>query len=176
MVCCYFFAFAIVSTYVPILGRVDLELSDAEVSSLSTFRSAGVMLIRFSSTTFLLGVSMKLFLLSMLGLGGITSLIMPFASDYLLISVLAFIYGISFGATMSLGSAFVAADSTPQNRGIANSIYNAAQASGNILKVFTASVADTLGLTPVFIMSGITAFIAMIPISLRKKHDELPVH
>jgi MFS family permease len=175
MVCCYFFAFAIMSTYVPLLGRVDLGLSDAEVSSLSTFRSAGVMLIRLSSTTFLLGVSMKLFLLSMLGLGGITSLIMPFAGDYLSISLLAFVYGISFGATMSLGSAFVAADSTPQNRGIANSIYNAAQASGNILKVFTSSVAETLGLTPVFIMSGITAFIAMIPISLRKKRDELPV-
>jgi MFS family permease len=175
MVCCYFFSFAIMSTYVPILGRVDLGLSDAEVSSLSTFRSAGVMLIRFSSTTFLLGVSMKLFLLSMLGLGGVTSLIMPSAGDYLSISLLAFIYGISFGATMSLGSAFVAADSTSQNRGIANSIYNAAQASGNILKVFTSSIADTLGLTPVFILSGITAFIAMIPISLRKKRDELPV-
>ena len=175
MVCCYFFAFAIMSTYIPILGRVDLGLSDAEVSSLSTFRSAGVMLIRFSSTTFLLGVSMKLFLLAMLGLGGVTSLIIPFAGDYLSISILAFIYGISFGATMSLGSAFVAADSTSHNRGIANSIYNAAQASGNILKVFTSSIAETLGLTPVFILSGITAFIAMIPISLRKKHDELPV-
>jgi len=175
MVCCYFFAFAIMSTYIPLLGRVDLGLSDAEVSSLSTFRSAGVMLIRFSSTTFLLGVSMKLFLLAMLGLGGVTSLIIPFAGDYLSISLLAFIYGISFGATMSLGSAFVAADSTSHNRGIANSIYNAAQASGNILKVFTSSIAETLGLTPVFILSGITAFIAMIPISLRKKREELPV-
>jgi ACDE family multidrug resistance protein len=175
MVSCYFFAFAIMSTYIPLLGRVDLQLSDAEVSSLSTFRSAGVMLIRFSSTTFLLGVSMKLFLLSMLALGGITSLTMPLANDYLSISLLAFIYGISFGATMSLGSAFVAADSTPQNRGIANSLYNAAQASGNILKVFTSSIAETMGLTPVFIMSGITTFMAMIPISLRKKRDELPV-
>jgi MFS family permease len=175
MVCCYFFAFAIMSTYIPILGRVDLLLSDAEVSSLSTFRSAGVMLIRFSSTTFLLGVSMKLFLLTMLALGGITSLMMPFAGDYISIGFLAFVYGISFGATMSLGSAFVAADSTPQNRGIANSIYNAAQATGNIFKVFTSSMAETMGLTPVFIMSGITAFVAMIPISLRKKRDELPV-
>ena len=175
MVCCYFFAYAIMSTYIPILGRVDLGLSDPEVSFLSTFRSAGIMLIRFSSTTFLLGVSMKLFLLSMLGLGGITSLLMPFVGDYLSISLLAFIYGISFGATMSLGSAFVAADSIPQNRGIANSIYNAAQALGNMLNIFTSSVADTLGLTPVFIMSGITAFIAMIPISLRKRRDELPV-
>lgn len=164
----FFFYNSIMNTYIRIYARVDLDLSDAEIASFAIYRSLAIMLIRFSATTFFARASIRLFLLSALTVGGITGLATPFANNYLSIVLILFFSGVSFGATMILGGTLVATDSTSRNRGVANSLYNAAQSAGNIIKILTSPIADNLGLAIVFLLGGVTALIATIPVLLRK--------
>jgi hypothetical protein len=69
---------------------------------------------------------------------------------------------------MILSNTLVAKNSRPENRGVANSLLNVGQSSGNLLKIFTSSIAETLGLVPVFLMGGVVGLIAIIPILLTK--------
>jgi MFS family permease len=170
---CFSLFFAIMSTYIPIYGRVDLQLSDAEVSSFSTLRSLGVLLIRFASTTLLAAVPIPRFLLAALVLGGVTGFLAPLATTFPAILGINVLYGVSFGATMILGNTLVTLTSTPKNRGTANSTYNAAQSAGNILKMATSPLAETLGLTAVFLVGGVAALLAAIPVLLQRGKDAL---
>jgi len=164
----FFFYNAVMQTYIPIYGRDGLSLSDAEIASFATFRSLAIMLIRFSAATFLTRVPIRAFLVSALALGGVTGLITPLASSYLPIVLVLFLSGASFGATMILGSTLVAMNSTARNRGIANSLYNISQSTGNLTKILTTPLVDSLGFAPVFLLGGVTALMSTAPILLRR--------
>jgi len=173
MVFLYFFSRSITDTYIPIYARVDLNLSNAEVASLSLYRSLAIMLIRLSSATFLTRVSIKPFLLSVLALGGVTSLLAPLAGSYPSIVLLFFLLGVSFGAVRILITTIIAKNSKPENRGVANSLLNIGQSTGNLTKITTSPIADTLGLASVFLLSGVIGLIAIIPIVLPKVYKRL---
>ncbi len=126
------------------------------------------MLIRFSSATFLMRLPTRPFLISVLLLGGVTSLVSPYANEYILIVIIFFLSGISYGATSILGSTLVSDISTPENRGLANSLYNLAQSTGNITKLVTSPIADIFGLAYVFFIGGIAGLISAIPPILKK--------
>jgi MFS family permease len=164
----YFFNLSIINTYMPIYGRIDLNLSAAEVASFSSFRSLAIMLIRFSSVTYLTKIPIKIFLIFLLALNGITGLASPFAQDYFTIVLLLFMTGISFGAVRILSTTLVAKSSTHENRGIANSLLDVGQATGNFTKILTSPIADSLGLSPVFILGGFVGLLSIIPILVRK--------
>ena len=164
----YFFSRSITATYIPIYSSVDLNLSNAEIASLSIYRSFAIMLIRLSSATFLARVSIKPFLLSVLALGGVTSLLAPLAGNYTSIVFLFFLMGMSFGAVRILITTIIAKNSKPENRGVANSLLNIGQSAGNLTKVATSPIADTFGLDPVFLLGGVIGLIAIIPIMLPK--------
>ncbi|MCW4039057.1 MAG: MFS transporter [Candidatus Bathyarchaeota archaeon] len=164
----YFFSRAVIQTYIPIYASVDLKLSNAEVASLSIYRNFAIMLIRLSSATYLTRVSIRPYLLTVLLVGGVTCLAAPLANNYFFIILLFFLSGISFGAVMILSNTLVAKNSRPENRGVANSMLNVGQSSGNLLKILTSSIAETLGLFPVFLMGGVIGLIAIIPILLTK--------
>lgn len=166
MVFLFFFSFAIINTYIPIYARVFRGLSNAEVASFSTYRSLAIMLIRLSSATFLNRAPIRLFLPLSLTLGGVACLAAPLARNYLSMVLIIFLFGISFGAVRILSSTLVAKNSTPENRGIANSLLNVAMSTGNITQIFTSPIATSLGFTPVFILGGLTALTSIIP-SLR---------
>jgi len=72
-------------TYAPIYGRLNLNLTDAQIVSFTTYRNLGVMLIRFSAAAFLTRVSIAPFLLTVLGLGGLTGFLAPLATNYTMI-------------------------------------------------------------------------------------------
>lgn len=167
----YFFFNSIIGTYIPIYARLDLNLSNAQVISFATYRSLAIMLIRFSAASILTKAPAKLFLLSALLLGGITGVITPLANSYLTLVLVFFLSGISFGATMVMGSILVALHSTPGNRGVANGLYNIAQSMGNITKILTSPIVETQGFSPVFLLGGATAFLATIPLLIRKEKD-----
>jgi len=168
MIFLYFFNLSIINTYIPIYGRIDLNLSEAEVASFSSFRSLAIMLIRFSSATYLTKIPIRIFLIFLLALNGITGLASPFAQDYLTIVLLLFMTGISFGAVRILSTTLVAKSSTQENRGIANSLLDVGQASGSFTKILTSPIADSLGLSAVFILGGFIGLLAIIPVLLRK--------
>jgi len=159
----YFFSRSVVQTYIPIYASVDLHLSAAEVASFSFYRSFAMMLIRFSSATILIRLPKRPFLISVLLLGGVTCLASPFATEYILIVVIFFLSGISYGATSILGNTLISNISTPENRGLANSLYNLAQSTGNITKLVTTPIADIFGLAYVFFIGGIVGLISAIP-------------
>ncbi|UCH01331.1 MAG: MFS transporter [Candidatus Bathyarchaeota archaeon] len=154
----YFFSRSIINTYIPIFGKIHLGLSNAEVASFATYRNLGIMIIRLSSATLLTRVSIKPFILFALAIGGISSLASSMAYNYYFIVLILFLAGISYGATAILGNTLVIQNSTTENRGVANSLYNVAQSSGNITNILTSPIADTLGLIPVFLLGGIICF------------------
>ena len=164
----YNFYHSIFRTYAPIYSRVNLNLTNSKVVSLDTYRNLGVMLIRLSSATFLARVPITLFLLAVLGLGGLTGLLILFASSYTSMVLILFIVGVSFGAFRILSTTLVAKSSVPENRGIANSLLDLSQSTGNLTKILTSSMAEQLGLVPVFILGGATCLSAIIPTLWRK--------
>jgi MFS family permease len=159
---------SIFRTYAPIYGRLYLGLSDAEVASFNTYRNLGVMLIRLSFATYLTHVSIPVFLLAVLVLGGVTGLLVLFASNYTFMALILFLVGVSFGAFRILSSTLVANNAVPENRGLANSLLNFGQSTGNLMNIFTSSMAETLGLVPVFLLASVTCLSAIIP-TLRAK-------
>jgi MFS family permease len=169
----YFFSRSITATYIPIYASVDLNFSNAEIASLSVYRSFAIMLIRLSSATFLARVSIKPFLFSVLALGGVTSLFAPLAGNYSSIVLLFFLMGVSFGAVRILITTIIAKNSKPENRGVANSLLNIGQSAGNLTKIATSPIADTYGLDPVFLLGGVIGLIAIIPIILPKVYKRL---
>ena len=95
-------------------------------------------------------------------------MVTPIANSYITLTGITFLYGVSFGATMVLGYTLVTSDSTPSSRGTANAIYSVFQSIGSLAVVFTSSLAETVGLAPVFLIGGVAALLSIIPIFLRK--------
>ncbi len=164
----YFFFNSIMNTYIPIYGRLNLNLSTAEIASISTFRSIAIMIIRFSSATILSKLSNKTLLLSAIFLGGITGITTFFASNYLSIIIIMFFTGLSYGVVLSLGSSIISINSTTKNRGIANSLHMATMGIGNITKMITTPIVDVFGVSVIFLIGGITAFSSALPVVLKK--------
>ena len=169
----FFYFFASMNTYVPIFANRTLGLSDSEVSALATFRGLATMLIRFSAATFLNKVSATGFLMAILCLGGVTALVAPLANSYAALIVIVFLYGASFGATMILGYILVTSDSSARSRGTANAIYSVFQSMGSLAVVTTSQVAETIGLTPVFLIAGVSALSSAIPVYLRRSRARI---
>jgi MFS family permease len=164
----YFFSRSIVQTYIPIHARVELNLSNAAVASFSIYRNLAIMLIRFSSATFLKRLPIRSFLVSVIVIGGLTTFAAPLANSYFVIVFLLFLSGLSYGATAILGNTLVIYHSTAQHRGIANSLYNLSQSVGNVMKIVTSPIAEIFGLAVVFAIGGICGLIAALPPLLRK--------
>jgi DHA1 family multidrug resistance protein-like MFS transporter len=164
----YFFSRSIIDTYVPVYARIDLEFSDAEVASLSVFRSLAIMVIRILSATLLTNASPKKSLLFALILNGITGLFSSFAREYWTIVIVLFLSGFSYGAIRILTSVLVARQSSPENRGVANSLYNAVQGVSNMTKISTTPLVDIFGLPPILAFGGIVGLFAIVPAFLYK--------
>jgi len=164
----WFFSRSIVLTYIPILSQKVLNLSNVEIASYTTYQNIAIMLIRLLQITFLKKVPTKPFLISAVVVSGITDLASPFANSYLSASLVFFFSGVSHGAVMSLGSLLIAMNSTPQNRGTANSIFMGFLGMGMIMKILTSPIVDILGFSPVFILGGIIGLIAAVPLLMYK--------
>jgi len=160
---------SVMNTYIPIYARVNLNLSNAEISSLTFYRNIAVILIRFSSATFLNKVSMNVLFISFLALGGISGLSAPLADNYLSIGLTHFLSGASYGGIRVLETTFIAQESEPSNRGIANSLCDTVKSTGRILNILTSSIAETKGLIPVFIIGAVSTLTAILPAYYRRR-------
>ncbi len=161
----YFFSRSILQTYIPLYAKMDLGLSDDRVAMLSTYRNMGILVIRLLCATLLTRVPLTYFLMISLGLGGVAGMIPIFAVDYQALTFSLVLAGISYGAVRILGATVIAKRSTPENRGVANSLYNVAISSGNIFRTFTAPMADLYGIASIFLLAAITAMASIIPVT-----------
>ena len=69
----YFISQTIITTYIPIVAKNDLNFSNSEIASLSPYWSLAVSLIRLSSATFLTKISIRHYLIFAFILDGIIS-------------------------------------------------------------------------------------------------------
>ena len=162
----FFYAFSdsVLRIYVPIYSRLDLNLSDAEIASFSTYRSLSNMLIRFFLATILTRFPIGLLYLTGLTLGGIVSLACVFAPNYLSIALILFFSGMANGLQAVSKNTLTARKSTARNRGVANSLSHLSESIAHISTTHTSPIAYELGLTPVFLISGMTALLATTPL------------
>jgi len=159
----FYLSRSIIQIYLQIYGKVNLNLSDAEVASFRIYTMLAVMLIRLLSATLLTRAQPRPALISFLVFGGITCLVSPLANNYLYIILIQFLSGISFGAVKILSSVLVADISTPNNRGTANSILSFSESSGHIMQLATSPIVEIYGYTPTFIIGGIGCLIGTLP-------------
>ncbi len=160
------------TTYIKIYARVDLNLSNAEVASFDIFNNLSTFLIRFLSATLLTRVPFRPAIIAFMAVAGGTGLLATIANNYLFIVVLFFLEGISYGATRIMQNVLVANVSTPENRGVANSVNQLFQSAANFSRIFTTPLVDTMGFSPVFILASSAAFIAaLIPIVRNKDFE-----
>jgi MFS family permease len=159
---------SIFRTYTPIYGRLNLNLSDAQVVSFATYRNLGVMIIRFSAAAFLSRAPITPFLLAVLGLGSLTGFLIPLATNYTIIVLILFLMGVSFGAYRILTTTLAAQNSVPENRGVANSILDLGSSTGNLTNILTTPIVENMGIIPVFFLSGFICLSTIIPTLWRK--------
>jgi DHA1 family multidrug resistance protein-like MFS transporter len=167
----YFFSRSIITTYIPIIAQVNLTLTNAEIASFATYQSLAVLLIRLSSATFLTKVSIKRYLIASLTIGGIICFAVAFANNYLSLMLIMFFSGISYGAIAILGNTLIARNSSSDNRGVANSLYNFAQSTAPIMLLFATPLIDLYGFTPIFLIGGIIGLISVVPTFFQKTED-----
>ena len=149
---------------------MDLNLTDSEIASFSSFRSLAILAIRVLSATMLAKLPIKSFLTSVIVIGGITRFASPLANDYPALVMILIAFGISYGATAILGNTLVAMNSTRENRGAANSLYNLSSSLGSMTLIVTTPLAETQGLNPVFVIGGIATFMSILPMFIPRKH------
>ncbi|MGD2201594.1 MAG: MFS transporter [Candidatus Bathyarchaeota archaeon] len=167
----YFFSRSILQTYIPLYAKLDLGFSDGRVALLSTYRNLGILIIRLLSATLLTRVPFNLFLYTSLALGGVAGLTSIFANNYYTLIIALMIAGVSYGAVRILGATDIARLSTKENRGVANSLYNVAISSGNIIRTVTAPLAELFGIIPLFLLATITAMASIIPVTKMKEQS-----
>ena len=114
-------------------------------------------------------IPVKYLLASTLAIGSGTSLLAATADGYTSLVAVQFFAGISYGGANIMGLTLVALESVPRNRGIANSIYNVFSSIGSITKIATTPIAQDYGISPVFIISSITAFLSILPVLARRE-------
>lgn len=169
----YFFSRSILQTYIPIYAKIDLALSDGQVASLSTYHSTGILVIRLLSATLLTRAPFNTLLYTFLALGGVAGLTAISANNYYTLTLAIVISGLSYGAVRILGATDIAKQTTPKNRGLANSLYNVSISAGDIIRTFTAPIADLFGTNPIFMLATITALASTIPVTtLTEEHTE----
>ncbi|MEM2272821.1 MAG: MFS transporter [Candidatus Bathyarchaeia archaeon] len=158
----YFLYESILLTYLPMVC-VGLNFTDAEISSISSFRNLATMLMRFSIPLILLKISsFQLFVLGLL-LGGISGIAPIIMNNYIESVVIMFVSGLSYGMVFTLASIFTAEWSSPENRGMANSLVMLTRGVSFIIRMITVPIANTMGFNILFIISGIISFSSILP-------------
>lgn len=160
-------------TYVKIYAKVDLNLSNAEVASVDIFSNLATFIIRLLSATLLTRIPFRPTIISFMVLGGATGLVSIFADSYLFIALIFFLQGISYGATRTMQNVLVANVTSPENRGVANSINQLFMSTATFTNILTTPIVDALGFPSMFILAGIAALVAAVPPLVRKDDFKL---
>jgi MFS family permease len=163
MIFLFWFSRAILTTYLQVYAKVNLNFSDAEVASFTVYMNLATMLIRFLSATILAKLPFRPTLIAFLVINGISGLISPYADTYATIVFVFFLSGLSFGAVRIFETLSIANISTSENRGVANSSAALFASMGSLAKIATTPIVEVSGIIPTFILGGVIGFCAAIP-------------
>ncbi len=154
----YSFFMSVFRTYMPVLARREIGLSDALIASVGTFQGIPRMSIRLFLGRLISKLTAKRLFTLTLFMGGIVGLLLPFADSFYHLVLLACVLGLSHGAVIPLSALLVSDSSTTTERGLANSILYTTMTVGTFTPIMTAPLADVWGVTFVF------PFTAIIPV------------
>jgi MFS family permease len=172
----YFFYFAVMNTYIPLFLRTAGGFSDAAISSLALAHSCAIILMRLLMVSSRFTISPRRLLMILIVMAGVSSFVTPLSHQYVSFMIIQLGYGASFGGIVIVSSHLVADNTTRDNRGVANAFLNLAQSTGNITKLLTTPIAESDGLSTVFLISGICAVSSLLPLWMIRWNNTKQAH
>jgi MFS family permease len=161
----YSFFQSVFRTYVPVLARLELGLSNVLIASLGTFQGIARIGIRVFLSRFIHQLSIKRLYLIILGICCAVGFTLPFANSFHYLAIVACFYGLYHGIDSPLSALLVADVSTTTERGFANSLLYSAMYIGTFTPILIAPIAEGWGVTMVFPFGSILPIIALINVA-----------
>jgi MFS family permease len=161
----YSFFQSIFRTYVPVLARMELGLSDVLIASLGTFQGVARISIRVFLSRFIHQLSIKRLYILILGICCAVGLTLPFANSFHYLAIVACFFGLYHGIDSPLSALLVANVSTTTERGFANSLLYSAMYIGTFTPILIAPIAEGWGVPMVFPFGAILPIIALFNVA-----------
>jgi MFS family permease len=141
---------AIRRTFIPIVASTLLNIPNALIASLGTPQGLATFLVRLGLGTLLRKLTARRLILLTFATTIAVGLLLPFATTYLLLVLLALGAGIGHGITNPTSALLVADVSTSTERGFANAALYLASSAGAVAPMIAVAAASLWGLTSVF--------------------------
>lgn len=141
---------AIRKTYIPIVASTLLHIPNALIASLGTPQGLSTFLVRLGLGTLLRRLTARRLILMTFTITIAVGLLLPFATTYLLLVVLAIGAGVGHGIINPTSALLVADVSTSTERGFANAALYLASSAGAVAPMIAVAAASLWGLTSVF--------------------------
>jgi MFS family permease len=141
---------AIRRTFIPIVASTLLNIPNALIASLGTPQGLSTFLVRLGLGTMLRKLTARRLILLTFATTVAVGLLLPFATTYLLLVLLAIGAGVGHGITNPTSALLVADVSTSTERGFANAALYLASSAGAVAPMIAVAAASLWGLTSVF--------------------------
>jgi MFS family permease len=141
---------AVRKTYIPILASTQLHIANALIASLGTPEGLSIFLVRLLLGKILRTLTAKRLVLLAFSAEVAIGLLLPFATNFTHLVILALGAGILLGINNPTSALLVADVSTGANRGFANSALYLASSAGSLAPMIAIAAATAWGLTSVF--------------------------
>ena len=137
-------------TYIPIVASTLLLIPNALIASLGTPHGVATFLVRLGLGSLLRRLTARRLILLTFAITITVGLLLPFATTYLLLVLLAIGAGVGHGITNPTSALLVADVSTSTERGFANAALYLASSAGAVAPMIAVTAASLWGLTSVF--------------------------
>lgn len=170
-------------TYIPIVASTLLNLPNALIAALGTPQGLSTFLVRLGLSTLLRQLTAKRLILLTFSATVAIGLLLPFATTFPLLVLLAIAAGVAHGITNPTSALLVADVSTSTERGFANAALYLASSAGAFAPMIAIAAAATWGLTSVFPLATllpaatliiITKYMGRLSTEPQPREDENP--
>jgi len=141
---------AVRKTYIPILASTQLNISNSLIASLGTPEGLSVFTARLFIGKILRKMTAKRLVLLTFSAEVVIGLLLPFATNYTHLVILALLAGLVHGINNPTSALLVADVSTGADRGFANSVLYLASSGGSLAPIIAVAAVTAWGLTSVF--------------------------
>jgi MFS family permease len=161
---------AVRKTYIPIVASTHLHIPNALIASLGTPQGVSTFLVRLGLGTILRKLTAKRLILLTFATAVAIGLLLPFASTFTHLVILAVCAGIAHGANNPTSALLVADVSTSAERGFANAALYLASSAGALAPMTVITAATVWGLTSVFPLAAILPAATVVVVTKWMEH------
>ena len=153
---------AIRKTYIPIVASTILHIPNALIASLGTPQGLSTFLVRLGLGTLLRRLTARHLIILTFATTVTIGLLLPFATTYPLLVLLAIGAGVAHGITNPTSALLVADVSTSTERGFANAALYLASSAGAVAPMIAVAAVSMWGLTSVFPLSTLLPAVTLV--------------